>query len=69
MTCPKELTPPLIQCPILNATNYMVWRMRMEVLLKIYKIWETIEPGIDDQDKNNIAIGLLFQAIMESLIL
>ena len=65
----KEFTPPTIQCPILNATNYTVWRMRMKVLLKIYKVWETIEPGIKDPDKNNIAIGLLFQAIPESMIL
>ena len=65
----KEFTPPTIQCPILNATNYTVWSMRMKVLLKIYKVWETIEPGIKDPDKNNIAIGLLFQAIPESMIL
>ncbi|XP_013650803.1 uncharacterized protein LOC106355385 [Brassica napus] len=52
----KEFTPPTIQCPILNATNYTVWSMRMKVLLKIYKVWETIEPGIEDPDKNNIAI-------------
>lgn len=65
----KEFTPPSIKCPILNATNYTVWSMRMKVLLKIYKVWETIEPGAEDQDKNNIAIGLLFQSIPESLIL
>ena len=65
----KEFTPPTIQCPILNATNYTVWSMRMKVLLKIYKVWETIEPGMEDIDKNNIAIGLLFQAIPESMIL
>lgn len=65
----KEFTPPSIKCPILKATNYTVWSMRMKVLLKIYMVWETIEPGTEDQDKNNIAIGLLLQSIPESLIL
>ena len=46
-----------------------VWSMKMKVLLNIYKVWETIEPGMEDPDKNNIASGLLFQAIPESLIL
>lgn len=68
-TRPKEFTPSSIQCPILNATNYTVWAMRMKVLMKIYKVWDTIEPGTADADKNNIAIGLLFQAIPESLVL
>ncbi|XP_026378905.1 uncharacterized protein LOC113273387 [Papaver somniferum] len=65
----KEFTPPSIQCPILNATNYTVWAMKMKILMKIYKVWETIEPGTEDVDKNNISIGLLFQAIPESLVL
>ncbi|XP_026382098.1 uncharacterized protein LOC113277148 [Papaver somniferum] len=51
----KEFSSPPIQVPILNATNYTVW--------------DTIEPGTDDADKNNIAIRLLFQAIPEYLVL
>lgn len=69
MTRPKEFTQAPIQCPMLTATNYTVWSMRMKVLMKIYNVWDTIEPGTDDQDKNNIAIGLLLQSIPESLIL
>ena len=65
----KQFTPPSIQVPILNATNYTVWAMRMKVLMKIYKVWETIDPGTLDPDKNNVAIGLLFQAIPECLVL
>lgn len=68
-TRPKELTPPSIQCPTLNTTNYTVWSIRMKVLLKIYKVWDTIEAETADADKNNIAIGLLFQAIPEDLVM
>lgn len=58
-----------IQCPMLTATNYTVWSMRMKVALKVHKLWETIEPGIDDGDKNDMARALLFQSIPEALIL
>lgn len=58
-----------IQCPMLTATNYTVWSMRMKVALKVHKVWETIEPGIDDGDKNDMARALLFQSIPEALIL
>ena len=59
-THPKEFTPPSIQCPILNATNYSVWTMKMKVLLKIYKVWDTTEPGTEESDKSNVTIVLLF---------
>lgn len=65
----KEVTPSSIQCPMLTATNYTVWAMRMRVLLRIHKVWETIEPGSNESHKNDIAIGLLFQSILENLIL
>ena len=66
---PKELVPTSIHCPMLNASNYTVWAMRMKVMLRIHKVWETIEPGSKESDKNDIAIGLLFQSIPEALIL
>ena len=43
--------------------------MRMKVALKVHKVWESIENGVDDGDKNDIAKALLFQSIPESLIL
>lgn len=49
----KEFSPPMIQC---STKNYMVWSMRMKILLKIYKVLDMIEPGTDDFDINNIAI-------------
>nr|TKS05948.1 hypothetical protein D5086_0000128100 [Populus alba] len=66
---PKEVIPSSIQCPMLNSTNYAVWAMRMRVLLRIHKVWETIEPGSKESHKNDVAIGLLFQSIPETLIL
>ncbi|KNA02920.1 hypothetical protein SOVF_214050, partial [Spinacia oleracea] len=39
------------------------------VALKVHKVWETIDPGTKDDDKNNMAIALLFQSIPEALIL
>ena len=58
-----------IKCPMLSDTNYTVWTMRMKVALKVHKVWETIEPGEDDGEKNDMARALLFQSIPESLIL
>lgn len=58
-----------IQCPMLNTTNYTLWSMRMNVALKVHKVWETIEPGTDDGDKNDLARALLFKSIPETLIL
>lgn len=65
----KEVVKTSIQCPMLNATNYTVWAMRMKVLLRINKVWDTIDPGSTDEEKNDVAIGLLFQSISETLIL
>ncbi|KNA25384.1 hypothetical protein SOVF_006690, partial [Spinacia oleracea] len=59
----------LIRCPMLNSSNYTVWCIRMRVILKIHKSWEVIEKGNFDDDKNDMAVALIFQSIPESLIL
>ena len=41
----------------------------MKVLLRVHKVWEAIEPGSSEDDKNDIATALLFQSIPENLIL
>lgn len=41
----------------------------MKIALKVNKVWETIEPGTKDEEKDNMAIALLFQSIPEALIL
>ena len=66
---PKTSGPSAIQCPMLTTTNYTVWSMRMNVLLKVHKVWESIDPGTDNNDKSDIARAFLFQSIPESLIL
>ncbi|GKF08322.1 uncharacterized mitochondrial protein-like protein [Tanacetum coccineum] len=66
---PVKDTTLMFQCPILTSTNYTIWRMRMEVLLGIHGVWDVVDPGSDDAKKNNIVKGLLFQSILEDLIL
>ena len=65
----KDFGSTSIQCPMLSSTNYTVWSMRMKVLLRVHEVWDTIEPGSDDQKKNDVAIALLFQYVPETLIL
>ena len=66
---PKENGSSAIKCPMLTTTNYTVWSMRMNVLLKVHKVWEAIDPGSDDGDKSDMARAFLFQSIPESLVL
>ncbi|KAG7597280.1 Zinc finger CCHC-type [Arabidopsis suecica] len=66
---PKDLSPPSIQCPMLSSTNYTVWTTRMKLMLRIHKVWETVEPGSTDEEKNDMARALIFQSIPESLTL
>ena len=65
----KENGSSAIKCPMLTTTNYTVWSMRMNVLLKVHKVWEAIDPGGDDGDKSDMARAFLFQSIPESLVL
>ena len=54
---------------MLSSTNYTVWATRMKVLLRVHKVWESIEPRTNDEEKKDIAIALLFQSIPKNLIL
>ena len=65
----KEGSSFSFHVPMLNGTNYTVWAIRMKVILNVHQVWDTIDPGSDDQKKNNVAIAVLFQAIPEDLIL
>ncbi|XP_076926738.1 uncharacterized protein LOC143590022 [Bidens hawaiensis] len=57
------------QCPMLTATNYMVWVLRMKVIFNVHNVWGVIDPGTADEKKNNVATALLFQSIPEQQIL
>ena len=66
----KEIGTTSVACPMLNSTNYTVWSLRMKVVLRIHKAWSIIEPGTEENEgKNNLAMGLLYQAIPEALIM
>ena len=61
--------PSSIQCPILSATNYTVWAMRMKITLRVHKVWEAVETKMSNNEKNDMALALLFQSIPENLTL
>lgn len=58
-----------IKCPMLNSENYIVWAIRMQNLLKVHKVWGIVEKETEEDDKNDVAISLLFQAIPEVIVL
>lgn len=43
--------------------------MRMKIALKIHKLWEAVEEETLEGEKNDMAIGLLFQSIPEVMVL
>ena len=43
--------------------------MRMKVLLRVHKVWESIKSWTDYEEKKDIATALPFQSIPENLIL
>ncbi|XP_013626873.1 PREDICTED: uncharacterized protein LOC106332928 [Brassica oleracea var. oleracea] len=65
----KETGPSSIKFPMLNSSNYAVWAMRMKIALKVNKAWEAIDPGSKAEEKNDMAIALLFHSIPEALTL
>ncbi|XP_024009440.1 uncharacterized protein LOC112084523 [Eutrema salsugineum] len=65
----KALNTSSIHCPMLNSTNYTVWAMQMRVLLRVHKVWETVETEAADGEKNNVAMALIFHSVPETLIL
>ncbi|KAG7559183.1 Integrase catalytic core [Arabidopsis thaliana x Arabidopsis arenosa] len=65
----KDHIPSTIKCPMLTSTNYTVWAMKMRIALRVHKVWEVIETNVVNDDKNVIAMALLFQSIPEALVL
>ncbi|XP_010484876.1 PREDICTED: uncharacterized protein LOC104763167 [Camelina sativa] len=68
-SAPKETSTSTLQCPMLTTTNYTVWAMKMTVMLRVDKVWETVETEEADVDKVDLAKALLFQSIPETLTL
>ena len=61
--------PSSIKCPMLSATNYTVWAVRMKITLRVHKVWEAVETEQSNDEKNDMALALLFQSIPENLTL
>ena len=68
-TSNKEAGPSSMKFSMLTSSNYTVWAMRMIIALKVNKVQETIDPGSKHEEKNNMAITLIFQSILEALTL
>lgn len=71
-TKPSDKSPTstsAVQCPMLNPTNYAVWTLRMKATLRVHKAWVAIDPGTNNEEKNDVATALLYQSIPESLTL
>ena len=58
-----------IKCPMLTSSNYIVWGIRMKNVLKVHKVWNIVETESEEEEKNDLAIGLMFQAIPGTLVL
>lgn len=65
----KDAGSSSIKCPMLNATNYTVWAIKMKIMLKLHKVWDIIETEGADEEKTNMAMALLVQSIPEALVL
>lgn len=66
----KQIGSTTLACPMLTSTNYTVGALRMKVVLRIHKVWSEIEPGTSkDEDKDCLAVGLIYQAIFEALVM
>ncbi|XP_076899132.1 uncharacterized protein LOC143552911 [Bidens hawaiensis] len=49
----KEAGSTSVHCPLLTATNYTVWAMRMKIVLKVHKVWDTIGLDSAEDEKSN----------------
>ncbi|KAJ0515274.1 putative RNA-directed DNA polymerase [Helianthus annuus] len=67
---PKDNVFPF-QCPILTATNYNTWSIKMEAIMDAHGLWEAIEPAtgvVVDEKKNKQVRAFIFQAIPEEIL-
>lgn len=66
----KEVRSTTVVCPMLSSTNYTILALRMKIVIRIHKAWTVFDPGIEkNEEKDYIPIGLLYQAILENLIM
>ncbi|KAL4562573.1 hypothetical protein LXL04_034782 [Taraxacum kok-saghyz] len=65
----KQVGATSVACPMLTQTNYTVWSLRIKVVLRIHDVWSVIDTEEKNEKKNNLAMGLLYQAIPKFLIM
>ncbi|XP_076939386.1 uncharacterized protein LOC143608070 [Bidens hawaiensis] len=67
----KEAGPSMmLQCPILNSTNYTIWAVKIIAIFDVHGISEVLEEeDAVDAKKNRMAIAYLFQAMPEEIVL
>ncbi|KAI3796396.1 hypothetical protein L1987_39066 [Smallanthus sonchifolius] len=61
-----------IQCPILTATNYVIWTVKIKAIFRVQGLLETIEPiegTVIDPKKDGMAIVYLYQAMPEEMMM
>nr|GFC54620.1 putative zinc finger, CCHC-type [Tanacetum cinerariifolium] len=66
------ISTPQFQCPILKPSNYSLWAIRMQIILKANGLWEMIEPNGKtqaDNKKEKTAMAFLYQALPEDQLL
>ncbi|GJR76610.1 zinc finger, CCHC-type containing protein [Tanacetum coccineum] len=74
-TSKKEVSTtstPQFQCPMLKLSNYSLWAIRMQIILKANGLWEMIEPlkmTQADNKKDKTTIAFLYQALPEEQLL
>ncbi|GKE11328.1 putative zinc finger, CCHC-type containing protein [Tanacetum coccineum] len=69
----KEAGSMSYQVPVLTATNYPVWAVKVKSIMDAYGLWGTVEPRTlgeePDEKKSKQALAFLFQAIPEDMVL
>ncbi|GKA21700.1 hypothetical protein Tco_0701689 [Tanacetum coccineum] len=69
----KEAGSMSYQVPVLTATNYPVWAVKVKSIMDAYGLWGTVEPRAlgeePDAKKSKQALAFLFQAIPEDMVL
>nr|GFA63872.1 zinc finger, CCHC-type [Tanacetum cinerariifolium] len=61
-----------LQCPKLTKTNYTLWSILVETVLRAYGLWESIDPVTEatvDEKKNYTTKAIIFQTLPEDILL
>ncbi|PKU75225.1 hypothetical protein MA16_Dca015747 [Dendrobium catenatum] len=48
-----------MQLPLLTKMNYVVWAMKMEILMEAQGLWEVVEEGTEDRRKDKSAFAMI----------